>query len=88
MSKKKEKKKKKERGKGKTKKYNDRKREKREKEGKILRYTKILSRNYTCVVSVQSLTEGAVYLETSYLDDEVRVARGPGREIYLLSRRT
>lgn len=39
------------------------------------------------VEQLQRLTENAVYLETTYLDEEVRVARGPGKEIYVLSRR-
>ena len=39
------------------------------------------------VEQLQRLTEKAVYLETTYLDEEMRVARGPGKEIYVLSRR-
>lgn len=39
------------------------------------------------VEALQRLTENAVYLETTYLDEDLRVARGPSGEIYVLSRR-
>jgi len=39
------------------------------------------------VEALQRLTENNVYLETTYLDDDLRVARGPQGEIYVLSRR-
>jgi len=39
------------------------------------------------VDALESLTSSAVYLETTYLDEELRVARGPGGEIYVLARR-
>lgn len=39
------------------------------------------------VDALESLTSSAVYLETTYLDEGLRVARGPGGEIYVLARR-
>ncbi|KAL1522911.1 hypothetical protein AB1Y20_017876 [Prymnesium parvum] len=36
--------------------------------------------------ALQELVRGRIYLETTYLDEDVRVARGPNRELYVLSR--
>jgi hypothetical protein len=36
---------------------------------------------------LQDLVGEAVYLETTYLDEDMRVARGPGQELYILSKR-
>ena len=38
------------------------------------------------VEALQRLTKDVVYLETTYLDEDLRIARGPNREIYALSR--
>lgn len=38
------------------------------------------------VGGLQQLTAERVYLETSYLDDDLRIARGPSRELYVLSK--
>jgi hypothetical protein len=35
---------------------------------------------------LETLLDGRVYLETTYLDKDFRIARGPGRELYILSR--
>ena len=39
------------------------------------------------ISQLQSLLANRVYLETTYLDDDFRIARGPGRELYVLSKR-
>ena len=39
------------------------------------------------VQGLQSLIGERVYLETTYLDDDFRIARGPGQELYVLSKR-
>jgi len=36
---------------------------------------------------VQTLFAERVYLETTYLDADLRISRGPGRELYVLSKR-
>ena len=38
------------------------------------------------VSALQALTAERVYLETSYLDADLRIARGPNRELYVLSK--
>ena len=40
------------------------------------------------VDALQRLAESAVYLETTFLDDDLRIARGPRRELYVLSRKS
>jgi hypothetical protein len=40
----------------------------------------------TVVEALEQLLDGRVYLETTYLDEDFRIARGPGRELYILSR--
>ena len=39
------------------------------------------------IQGLQRLIGNAIYLETSYLDEDFRIARGPGRELYVLSKR-
>ena len=39
------------------------------------------------VSQLQGLLGERVFLETTYLDDDMRVGRGPGRELYVLSKR-
>ena len=36
---------------------------------------------------VEELLDGRVFLETTYLDDTLRVARGPGRELWVLCKK-
>ena len=38
------------------------------------------------VSGLQQLVGERIYLETTYLDDDLRVARGPGQELYILSK--
>ena len=39
------------------------------------------------IEQVQGLFAERVYLETTYLDEDMRIGRGPGRELYVLSKR-
>ena len=39
------------------------------------------------IEQVQQLFGERVYLETTYLDEDMRIGRGPGRELYVLSKR-
>lgn len=39
------------------------------------------------IEGLQDIVGEAVYLETTYLDEDIRVARGPGQELYILSKR-
>lgn len=36
---------------------------------------------------LQAVVGERIYLETTYLDEDLRIARGPGRELYILSKR-
>ena len=39
------------------------------------------------IEALEGLLGERVFLETTYLDADLRVARGPGRELYVLSKR-